>query len=75
MGKKRKLDICNFVDTPDDDLICVICRAVLCCPWMKRAAAALCSRVAEAEGHRSQPAQEDAAYAEPDEPGGWRSGD
>uniref|UniRef100_A0A8C1YN55 RING-type E3 ubiquitin transferase n=1 Tax=Cyprinus carpio TaxID=7962 RepID=A0A8C1YN55_CYPCA len=32
MGKKRKLDICNFVDTPDDDLICVICRAVLCCP-------------------------------------------
>uniref|UniRef100_A0A8C2E5J0 Ring finger protein 151 n=1 Tax=Cyprinus carpio TaxID=7962 RepID=A0A8C2E5J0_CYPCA len=35
MGKKRKLDICNFVDTPDDDLICVICRAVLRCPLSK----------------------------------------
>uniref|UniRef100_A0A673K4Q5 RING finger protein 151-like n=1 Tax=Sinocyclocheilus rhinocerous TaxID=307959 RepID=A0A673K4Q5_9TELE len=74
MEKKRKSDICNaflndpgssyeveqFVNTPDDDLICVICRAVLRCPvrlkcnhvfckecilqWMKRQVKCPCCR-------------------------------
>uniref|UniRef100_A0A671N1C8 Ring finger protein 151 n=1 Tax=Sinocyclocheilus anshuiensis TaxID=1608454 RepID=A0A671N1C8_9TELE len=53
MGHKFSYEVEQFVDTPDDDLICVICRAVLRCPvrlkcnhvfckecilqWMKRA--------------------------------------